>query len=73
MLTRTIRHESITRPLLLSESAALTRLAEDMRRYSLKRDGLRRDLVSEEDLSADRRALMLLGGHRNVFALRRVD
>ena len=73
MLTRAMGPESATRQLLLSESAALTRLAEDMRRYALKRDGLRRDLVSEEDLSADRRALMLLAGHRNVFGLRRAD
>lgn len=73
MLTRAIDRESVTRRLLASHSAALTRLAEDMRRYALKRDALRRDLVTDEDLSADRRALMLLGGHRNVFALRRAD
>jgi GTP-binding protein EngB required for normal cell division len=72
-LTRAIGLTGVTRQLLLSESAALKRLAEDMRRYALKRDGLRRDLVSEEDLSADRRALMLLGGHRNVFGFRRAD
>lgn len=73
MLTRAMGPEAVIRQLLSSQSAALTRLAEDMRRHALKRDGLRRDLVTDEDLSADRRALMLLGGHRNVFALRRVD
>jgi GTP-binding protein EngB required for normal cell division len=72
-LMRAVGLTGVTRQLLLSESAALKRLAEDMRRYALKRDGLRRDLVSEEDLSADRRALMLLGGHRNVFGFRRAD
>jgi GTP-binding protein EngB required for normal cell division len=73
MLTRTIGLTAAARQLLLSESAALKRLAEDMRRYALQRDGLRRDLASDEDATADRRALMLLGGHPNVFGSRRVD
>jgi GTP-binding protein EngB required for normal cell division len=72
-LTRAIGPGGVARRLLLCEDAALRRLAEDMRRYALKRDGLRRDLASDEDLSADRRALMLLGGHRNVFGFRRAD
>jgi len=70
---RTIGPEPVARQLLVAEAAALGRLSEDMRRYALKRDGLRRALASEEDSSADRRALMLLGGHRNVFGLRTVD
>jgi GTP-binding protein EngB required for normal cell division len=62
--------DTVARRLLLAEAAALQRLSEDMRRYALQRDGLRRELASEEDASADHRALMLLGGHRNVFGLR---
>lgn len=63
----------LARQLLLGEAAALQRLAEDMRRYAVQRDGLRRGLASEEDQSAQRRALMVLGGHRNVFALGKPD
>jgi GTPase Era involved in 16S rRNA processing len=64
-----IGSESVARELLMEEAAALQRLSEDMRRYALKHDGVRRAFASEEEFSADRRALMLLGGHRNVFAL----
>jgi GTP-binding protein EngB required for normal cell division len=65
--------DNLARQVLLRESAALQRLAEDMRRAAAQRDGLRRALASEEDRSAERRALMVLGGHRNVFALRKLD
>ncbi|HEV2160709.1 MAG TPA: hypothetical protein VGR52_00520 [Stellaceae bacterium] len=34
--------------------------------YALKLDGVRRDLASAEETSADQRALMLLAGHRNL-------
>ena len=43
----------------------LRRTSEDMQRYSLKHDALRRDLVSEEEQRAYRQALMLLCGHMN--------
>jgi hypothetical protein len=72
MILRRIGPVSVARRLLLAEAAALQRLSADMRRYALKRDGLRRALASEEDPSAGRRALMLLGGHRNVFGQRAV-
>jgi len=73
MILGKIGPASVARRLLLGEAAALQRLSEDMRRYALKRDGLRRALASDEDLSAGRRALMLLGGHRNVFGPRAVQ
>lgn len=52
--------------ILVSESQMLERVSEDMRRYALKLDGVRRDLASAEETSADQRALMLLAGHRNL-------
>jgi small GTP-binding protein len=68
-----IEPDRVAQQLLVDQAAALQRLSEDMRRYAVQRDGLRRELASEEDCSAERRALMMLGGHRNVFALRRPD
>jgi GTP-binding protein EngB required for normal cell division len=55
--------------LLLGEADMLKRLSEDMRRYALKHEGMRRDLANVEEVSADRRALTLLAGHRNVNGL----
>lgn len=70
---RAIGSDGVAQRLLFKEAAALQRLSEDMRRYAVQRDGLRRELASEEDRSAELRALRVLGGHRNVFALRRLD
>jgi small GTP-binding protein len=50
--------------LLSREAAMLRRMAEDMRRYALKHDGLRRYLASEEEVHAAERALRVLAGHR---------
>ena len=55
--------------LLIAEARLMERVSEDMRRYALKHDGVRRDLASEEELSAAKRALILLAGHRNVNGL----
>lgn len=51
------------------EATLMERVSEDMRRYALKHDGVRRDLASEEELSAAKRALILVAGHRNVNGL----
>jgi hypothetical protein len=48
------------------EAALLRRVAEDMRRYALKHEGVRRYLASEEETKAAQRALLLLGGHRTL-------
>jgi GTP-binding protein EngB required for normal cell division len=55
--------------LLMVEATLMERVSEDMRRYALKHDGVRRDLASEEELSAAKRALILVAGHRNVNGL----
>ena len=46
----------------------LERLSEDMARYALKHDAVRRYLASDEEETAAQRALLLVAGHRNVHA-----
>lgn len=53
--------------LLRRQGAAAERLAEDMQRYVLKRDGIRRALLTEEEERASARALAFLAGARHVF------
>jgi hypothetical protein len=69
MLAKSIEDRATARRLLLSEAHALDRVAEDMHRYALKHDGVRRFLASDEETRADRSALVLLAGHRNVNAI----
>lgn len=47
-------------------AARLARLAEDLKRFALKQDGLRRDLISEEERNAPGLSLNLLLGHKEV-------
>jgi len=55
--------------LLVREAALLERVAEDMQRYAIKHDALRRHLVSKEENDAPLLALQLLTGHRSVNAV----
>jgi GTP-binding protein EngB required for normal cell division len=57
------------RRLLTREAALLERVADDMQRYAIKFDGLRRGLASTEEADAPLRALQLLVGHRSVNAV----
>ncbi len=52
--------------LLCRQAAAAERLAEDMQRHALKRDGIRRNLLTEEEERASQRALAFLAGARQV-------
>jgi len=54
--------------LFKSHANLLERTAEDLQRYALKHDALRRYLTSEEERQASQLALLLLAGHRNVSA-----
>ena len=49
-----------------NQAAAAERLAEDMERYVLKRDGTRRSLVTDEEAQAAQRALAFLAGRRHM-------
>lgn len=52
--------------LLEAHARILERTSEDLQRYALKHDALRRYLTSEEERRASQLALLLLAGHRNV-------
>jgi hypothetical protein len=56
--------------LLRRQGAAAERLAEDMQRYALKRDGIRRSLLTEEEERASHRALAFLAGARQMSVKR---
>lgn len=53
--------------LLRRQGAAAERLAEDMQRYALKQDGIRRSLLTEEEERASHRAQGFLAGARWVY------
>jgi small GTP-binding protein len=56
--------------LVTNQAIALSRVSEDMHRHVVKCDGLRRGLMSAEEVRADQRGLMLLAGHRNIYGSR---
>jgi hypothetical protein len=68
LLTR-LEDDSIAPRLLLREAAVMARTAEDMQRYAIKHDALRRHLVSREENDAPLLGLQLLTGNRNVNAI----
>ncbi len=57
-----------TQMLLHAHAYLLERTAEDLQRYALRHDALRRYLTSEEERSASHLALLLLAGHKSVSA-----
>jgi GTP-binding protein EngB required for normal cell division len=63
-LDQSRRHRLLTR-----EAALFERLADDMQRYAIKFDGLRRGLASKEEAESPLRALQMLVGHRSVNAV----
>ena len=68
VLQRT-KNESVRKFLLYRQAAFLERIAEDMQRYAIKHDALRRNLASFEEHNAYLQALQILVGHRNVNAV----
>jgi len=64
-----IDQASARRNLLIRQAAVLERTAEDMQRYAIKHDALRRHLVSKEENDAPLLGLQMLVGHRNVNAI----
>ncbi len=51
---------------LLRQADLLNRLAEDMRHFALKRDGMQRHLTSKEEVAASERVLRVLVGNPRV-------
>lgn len=60
---------ALRRHLLSLQAVWLERIAEDMQRYAVKHDGLRRSLASDEERDASYSALQVLAGRRNVNGL----
>jgi small GTP-binding protein len=73
LLVRKLGKIDIARRMLAQEAAVCERISEDMRRYALKFDGMRRHLLSEEDYAAAKMALTLLAGSYNVNAARKLQ
>ncbi|MGD0533442.1 MAG: dynamin family protein [Methyloceanibacter sp.] len=72
MVTEAIEDAGLIRKLIEREALILERVSEDMKRYALKRDAVRRSLLSDDETAAAHRALLLLAGHRNVNATSRI-
>jgi hypothetical protein len=69
LLLRRTEDASLRQRLLARHGALMERLAEDLQRYAIKFDALRRQLASREETDAALRALQLLVGHRSVNAV----
>jgi len=69
LVLRCTKSESVRKLLLYREAALMERIAEDMQRYTIKHDALRRDLASSEEHNSYLLALQLLVGHRSVNAV----
>lgn len=65
---RKVRDEGLGRALVHFEAALFERLAENMERYSLKHDALRRGLQSEDERMAYHRGLSQLVGLKSLQA-----
>jgi hypothetical protein len=66
MLLAEIPNNTVKRELAERQAAILERFSEDMRRYALKHDAVRRHLASQEETAVAERALQSVGGRRNV-------
>ncbi len=66
MLAAAVQDGDLLRSMLQRQATVLERYAEDMRRYALKHDGVRRYLASQEETTAAERGLLLVTGRRQV-------
>lgn len=66
MLLSVIPDSGLVRTMLERQAAVLQRFSEDMKRYAIKHDGVRRYLASEEETTAAERGLLLITGRRQV-------
>lgn len=65
-LTSKVRNGDLHRAILERQATILQRYAEDMARYAMKHDAVRRYLASQEETNAAARALLLVAGRRQV-------
>jgi len=69
----TLRKGKPVQSLLNAHAYLLERTAEDLQRYALRHDALRRYLTSEEERQSAQLILLLLAGHRSINAPWSVD
>jgi GTP-binding protein EngB required for normal cell division len=67
-VAKTLGSEDAAQTLICSHAALLEKTAEDLQRYALRYDALRRHLTSDEERGAAKLILLLLAGHRSVIA-----
>jgi GTP-binding protein EngB required for normal cell division len=60
--------DEIGRSILKRHAAVMERIAEDMQRFVLKQDGLRRSLMSDDERQACHQGLALLAGDRRLVS-----
>jgi hypothetical protein len=65
-LVAAMENERAIRDLLEHEAAVLRRFSEDMRRFALKQDAVRRYMASQEELTVAERGLLAVAGFRRV-------
>jgi len=66
MLAFAVRDGDLLRSMLKRQATILQRYSEDMRRYAMKHDAVRRYLASQEETTAAERGLLLVTGLRQV-------
>jgi GTP-binding protein EngB required for normal cell division len=66
MLVEALRDDDAARSLIMHQAVVLRRFSEDMRRYALKHDAVRRYLASGEETTVAERGLMAVAGDRRV-------
>lgn len=69
LIIRELKDSAVARHLLVHQAEIYERLSEDMRRYALKIDGVRRHLTNDEEHTAANLALNLLAGSYEGNAL----
>jgi len=65
--------EATARRFLEAEADSLERVAEDMRRYALKRDGTRRAFTTRDEIDSHARGLVALAGHSALSFVRKPE
>jgi small GTP-binding protein len=73
MLSGAIENADTMNKIIARQATIFERLSEDMKRYALKHDAIRRTLASAEEETAAERALSVLAAHRNVDAACRME
>jgi small GTP-binding protein len=66
MLISVVEDSELVRALLKRQSKVLQRYAEDMQRYAMKHDAVRRYLATQEETTAAERGLLAMVGRQNV-------